>query len=164
MYRQATPSAPRVSWRLAAGDSFAHAKIVGGLLILFGAGMFLGFQHGAGPGAPHQLSRSLTLVALPVLMAALMTLDGASLLVWRRVHADPTHHTVLIDRVILGVRVKRWTFAVTKATTLGRIQAQPHNPHFFWLAFEDPHGNPRRLPVRDLPQARAVLGQALEAA
>jgi hypothetical protein len=91
------------------------------------------------------------------LAGLLMSLDGLTILGWRRVGTDGDRRILTIDRVILGLRVKRESFPIAAATTVGRIQLEPTNPHFYWLTLESPGSPPQRLPLLDRPRSRALV-------
>ncbi len=95
------------------------------------------------------------------LLGLLMSLDGMTLGVWQRIRSDSVRHVVTIDRVIIGLRVRRVTYPVTRATTVGRAQVTPGNEHFYWLTLVDPGAPSRRLPILDRPKARAIVEEVL---
>lgn len=91
----------------------------------------------------------------------LMLLDGLTLLGWRRVSLDEARRNLRIDRIIVGLRVKRESFPVLGGATVGRVQLRPDNPHFYWLTLESPGAPPQRLPLLDRPKARALVEEMI---
>ncbi|CAN5921583.1 hypothetical protein BH11MYX4_BH11MYX4_34860 [soil metagenome] len=94
-------------------------------------------------------------------LGLLMALDALTLLGWRRIRSDGQRHLLSVDRVILGVPVKRETFRVTAATTVGRAPFSPRNERIAWLTLETPGAPPQRLPMLDRPRARTVVEEML---
>ncbi len=100
-------------------------------------------------------------VTLASAFGLLLLLDGLGLAGWHRLGLDRERRVLAIDRVVFGVRVKRQTFAISPATSVGRAALAPRAPHLFWLTL-DAAGSPSQvLPFRDRPKARAMLERML---
>lgn len=106
------------------------------------------------------------LVGILGLLGLLMALDGAKVLVWHRLRADPRAHTVTLETMVLGATVARRAFAVSAATRVGTAPARPEGRRVRLevLTLEEPEKEPRELPIYARDATRPVVEAMVEAA
>lgn len=116
---------------------------------------------GKAPGALPQV-----FVALLSVFGLLVLLDGAKVLFWHRLRADPRAHTITLETVVFGATVARRSFPVSASTKLGTAPYAPDNPRArgVILTLEDEGGPPRRLPIFDHDTVRPIVLEMIDAA
>lgn len=99
------------------------------------------------------------LVWFPGVLGALMFLEGAKLMRWHRLRADPNARTIALETVAFGLSVRKRTFPVGSDTKLGSAPLRPDDPRVRLrvLTLEDPGAEPRRLPMYERDETRRLV-------
>ena len=153
--RDRTAKANGGSRRLLNFASVRWLKVLVGLALLGYGGLVL---------SSHPDDPPLTFIGMVTLVGLVPLLHGLGLWEWHRAHVTAGRSTLTIDTMFLGIRLRRETFPLSNATTLGPSRGAPEIGRRVFLSLRSPNAPPLELPVFDSPRTRAMLEAILGSA